>query len=62
MADGVEEPAVAGGTWVTAGSERGAALHQTGAAPRWRSRLRPGLRSLEDTYFHEKRINRVKNN
>lgn len=66
VADGVEEPAVAGSTWVTAGSERGAALHQTGAAQcwslGWRNRLRPGLRSLEDTYFHEKRINRVKNN
>lgn len=49
VADGVEEPAVAGSTWVTTGSERGAALHQTGAAPRWslgwRNRLRPGLRS-----------------
>lgn len=49
VADGVEEPAVAGSTWIAAGSERGAALHQTGTAARWSlgwgNRLGPGLRS-----------------
>lgn len=55
VADGVEKPAVARSTRVTAGSEGRAALHQTSTASGWsldwRKCLRSGLRSLDDTHF-----------
>lgn len=55
VADGVEKPAVAGSTWVTAGSDRRAILHQTSTASGWsldcRKCLRSWLRPLQRTHI-----------